>query len=112
MLKIQYQTLSACLAFATVAVSLLSTLPATATDFDSTVEEQELPSGRAVYRWEVTNSETGEVAAWGHTTSKRKAKKKAKEKEEELEDITSGDGVVVDDDFDCELLDAGNPECG
>ena len=111
MLQLQRQILCAAMAFTTVSAALLSALPAMATDFDSTVTEHESPTGKTIYRWEVTNSETGEVSAWGITKSKRKAKKEAKEKEEEFEEITGG-SVVADDDFGCEILDSGNPECG
>ena len=111
MLKLQTNRLSAVVALATVCGASLTGLPAMATDFDSTVTDVS-GWGNKAFRWEVTNSETGEVAAWGLTRSERKAKKKAKQKEEELEEMTGGSGVIVDDDFGCEILDAGNPDCG
>ena len=109
MLKLQRQCLSAFIALATVCGASLIGLPAMATEFDSSVTDVS-GNGKKLYRWEVTNSETGERVAWGLTRSERKAKKKAKQKEEELEEMTGS--VVSDDDFGCEILNAGSPDCG
>ena len=67
-----------------MAVAPLSALSAVATDFDFTVVESKDAADKKMYRLKVSNSETGEVVAYGSAKTNRKAKKQANEEEENL----------------------------